>query len=520
MLKSSCCFLIFVGLKKLLLKIFIFLFSSQLCAQPTWEHVSNIVMATLPLTVVAHDGGFIELGTTIDTVEYVSLKMYLREWTNEGELVGSRMYYDTLIPYFNVARSMTSLGDRNNIFINRGKLINGNYGVMFYHFDGLDTLASYHEDSVSVGLSQIPREMIVRRLLKDENNNYYSFVSFSHASFGTDFFVSKYNSQHERQWSFNDPESFSVENSYSACFKGDGSIYIPYYRTNDTNTSRLLHLDSNGEVLSDTTILCRGIWYDCIVTPSGNLLLVGRNATGGQNRGALICSCNENGDYQWSQLQEGGDDLQYFNAGFKRVFQTEDGNFVIGGVLFERTGTPDPDDDPFNYIICFRKLTESGEMLWERRYQKVQSFNERHDLNDMAITSDGGIAAVAVALDYNEEFPEVGHPQRAWILKLDECGCLVPGCDSSCPEIEESSGGSPYYFGPNPASNLFSIGSSVLDKYSFSIYDDMGRLILEKQNAQKDIGYLVDVENWSSGMYFLHLQDQEGKGYVEKVVVE
>ena len=45
-------------------------------------------------------------------------------------------------------------------------------------------------------------------------------------------------------------------------------------------------------------------------------------------------------------------------------------------------------------------------------------------------------------------------------------------------------------------------------------------VIQEKQNAQKDIGYLVDVENWSSGMYFLHIQDQEGKGYVEKVVVE
>ncbi|MFM1999204.1 MAG: hypothetical protein RL204_1151, partial [Bacteroidota bacterium] len=42
----------------------------------------------------------------------------------------------------------------------------------------------------------------------------------------------------------------------------------------------------------------------------------------------------------------------------------------------------------------------------------------------------------------------------------------------------------------------------------------------EKQNAQKDMGYLVDVENWSSGMYFLHIQDQEGKGYVEKVVVK
>jgi hypothetical protein len=138
----------------------------------------------------------------------------------------------------------------------------------------------------------------------------------------------------------------------------------------------------------------------------------------------------------------------------------------------------------------------------------------------MAITSDGGIVGVMFALDYDEEFPEVGHRQRAWILKLDECGCLVPGCDSSCPEVEEIGSSSPYYFGPNPASNLISIGSAIMDKYSFSIYDDMGRLILEKQNAQKDVGYLVDVENWSSGMYFLHIQDQEGKGYVEKVVVE
>jgi Secretion system C-terminal sorting domain len=345
-------------------------------------------------------------------------------------------------------------------------------------------------------------------------------VDFSRPGEGIDFFVMKYNAQHERLWTYNNPQSFSIENSYSGCTIDDGSIYIPYYRTDDTNTSRLLKLNSNGEVVSDIQILCRGIWQDCIVTSSGNLLLVGRNATGGQNRGALICSCNENGEYQWSQLQDGDDDLQYFFAGFKRVFQTEDGNYVVGGVLYERTDTPDPDDDPYNYVICFRKLTESGEMLWERRYQKVISFQDRHDLADMTITSDGGIVGVMVALDNNEEVPEVGHPQRAWILKLDECGCLVPGCDSSCPEVEESGSGSPYYFGPNPASNLFSVGSATMDKYSFSIYDDLGRLILEKQNAQKDMGYLVDVENWSSGMYFLHIQDQEGKGYVERVVVE
>jgi hypothetical protein len=446
--------------------------------------------------------------------------MYLREWTNEGELVGSRMYYDTLIPYFNVARSMTSLGNRNNIFINRGKLINGNYGIMFYHFDGLDTLASYHEDSLSLGLNEIPREMIVRRLISDENNNYYSFVSFSHANGGTDFFVSRYNSQHERQWSFNDPQNYSLENSYSACFDTDGKIYIPYYRPNTSGYTRLLCLDTDGNQLSDEQIESSGIWQDCIYTPNDKIILVGRNVNTAQNFGASISCIDLEGNTQWSYIQDGGNETQYNQAGFKRVFQTEDGNYVAGGVLFERTGTPDPDDDPYNYIICFRKLTESGEMLWERRYQKVISYQDRHDLTDMAITSDGGIVGVMAALDYNEEVPEVGHPQRAWILKLDECGCLVPGCDSSCPKIEESGGSSPYYFGPNPASNLFSIGSAMMDNYSFSIYDDLGRLILEKQNAQKDMGYLVDVENWSSGMYFLHIQDQEGKGYVEKVVVE
>ena len=56
-------------------------------------------------------------------------------------------------------------------------------------------------------------------------------------------------------------------------------------------------------------------------------------------------------------------------------------------------------------------------MLWERRYQKVISYQDRHDLTDMAITSDGGIVGVMSALDYNEEVPEVGHPQRAWISK-------------------------------------------------------------------------------------------------------
>jgi hypothetical protein len=506
--------------KKLLLKIFILIFSSQLCAQPTWEHVSNIVMATLPGAVVAHDGGFIELGYTIDTVGSVNLKVYLRDWTNEGELLDTRIYYDSNLVYFLVARSMTAIGERNNVFLNRSEPINGNSGILFYHFNGLDTLSSYVEDSVSVGLNEIPRNMVVRRLLSDKLGNYYAMVDFSRPGEGIDFFVMKYTAEHERLWTYNDPQSFSLENSFSACFSSDGKIYIPYYRPNTSGYTRLLCLDAVGNELSDEQVESSGIWQDCIYTPNDKIILVGRNVNTAQNFGASISCIDLEGNTQWSYIQDGGNESQYNQAGFKRVFQTEDGNYAVGGVLYERTDTPDPDDDPYNYVICFRKLTESGEMLWERRYQKVISFQDRHDLADMTITSDGGIVGVMVALDNTEEVPEVGHPQRAWILKLDECGCLVPGCDSSCPEVEESGSGSPYYFGPNPASNLFSVGSATMDKYSFSIYDDMGRLILEKENAQKDMGYLVDVENWSSGMYFLHIQDQEGKGYVEKVVVE
>ncbi|MCO6491180.1 MAG: hypothetical protein J5I98_22370, partial [Phaeodactylibacter sp.] len=99
--------------------------------------------------------------------------------------------------------------------------------------------------------------------------------------------------------------------------------------------------------------------------------------------------------------------------------EIQDGSgYAVAGNLIART----PENWFFSGVLA--KISPDGELLWKRYYQHIVGEGPRHYINDLAQAPGGGFIMVGEVRD------TVNAPrQQGWLLKVDEYGCLVPGCE-------------------------------------------------------------------------------------------
>jgi hypothetical protein len=170
----------------------------------------------------------------------------------------------------------------------------------------------------------------------------------------------------------------------------------------------------------------------------GNYLMTGggSNPSGSGSYGRLY-KINPSGDIIWSRTYEypGNPSNSFF-----RTRELPNGDLVSVGLthLFNDAG----------WIL---KTDSQGNELWQHEYNK----NDNTDLfYSILATSDGGFL-----LSGQCSFPQTTK-QDAWLLKVDSCGCAVPGCLSGCVvgtgEEEEQLpiSNEQFTIWPNPASEV------------------------------------------------------------------
>lgn len=191
---------------------------------------------------------------------------------------------------------------------------------------------------------------------------------------------------------------------------------------------------------------------------------------------------------------------------------TGEDEFIVGGTSYHQQ----PSLDGYTLKSWMHKGTFFGDSLWTREYSYIESARNRHTIYDIKETTDDGFIIVGEAFDYSFED---SIPQQAWLLKVDEYGCLVPGCQLV--GTKEVPGRpsvilKPY---PNPAMDelfiFFKAPSGGL--YRFQIIDDMGRIVKEFSTDSSEMTFILDVSQWAAGIYFLQCRDEEGR-VVSKVI--
>lgn len=182
------------------------------------------------------------------------------------------------------------------------------------------------------------------------------------------------------------------------------------------------------------------------------------------------------------------------------------------------------------------RTTSTGDSLWMRHYQYHDSLvsNGRGILRDVVPTPDGGFVAVGSALSV----PGV-YTQDVWVIKVDEHGCLEPGCHLiTGMETQITNLGGALKVWPNPVARGAPVqvelqlpeGFVVQGQLRLTVTDAAGRVVQEevlgqgghreRPGAGRDEANFTGLvrAHWPSGLYHLHLTDNSrwlaGKSFV------
>jgi len=261
--------------------------------------------------------------------------------------------------------------------------------------------------------------------------------------------------------------------------------------------------------------------HDAVVglASDGNLLVAGVVDDSSNDWSAImhhyVAKLNiDSGNIIWEKKFEPG----LYQSLLYKVFEVSDGGILVGGVYFG--GNDVPNQIPSHNRGGLTKLSANGDSLWMRSYE----FDTGYPcyFRDVIETPDGGFAAVGVA-NVSPGYPS----DDTWIVKVDQYGCLVPGCHLINVEELEASGGRMMVY-PNPVRDVLNVylatspptplrgrgGTPML-----SLTDMQGRTVKQWRAESNHTTYMADVSGLGAGVYVLRY---EGGGVVltEKVVVE
>ncbi len=184
---------------------------------------------------------------------------------------------------------------------------------------------------------------------------------------------------------------------------------------------------------------------------------------------------------------------------FNRIIEATDksGYLLAGKYWFGPTG--------YDWNGWIAKVSPQGDSLWSRSVHYVESIEALHELNYIVPTADGGYLLCGRAADLGS--PTVSEPRhQAWLLKVDEHGCLVPGCHllSDTEEVFSPIDDDPFLIYPNPASELLNIyvAGNKADSF-FQISDALGNVVTSFRSATPNTTHIVDVAGWAKGTYYL-----------------
>ncbi len=207
--------------------------------------------------------------------------------------------------------------------------------------------------------------------------------------------------------------------------------------------------------------------------------------------------------------------------GIERMISVDNGEAYIAAGRFHVIKSIDPPvAGTFGWFI---KFSDEGQLIWIRRYQILDTLGHRHRIYDLKSTSDLGIIAVGeVRGSWGNDEPQL----QAWLLKLDSHGCLVPGCEAgdTVSTVGQVVRGVPELaIYPNPASDYLNFqvrgAQPTTGQARFRILDAGGREVKSFLAHDLRDTFIVPVWDWAAGVYFLHYQDEAGRGAVEKFVI-
>jgi hypothetical protein len=404
------------------------------------------------------DGSYIVAGESSDTVRQASLMKF----TSDGDTIFIKRYKNPLYPTqeFIQTRAFTTMPDGGfaiGCWIRVG-IVNGfvNNGIYVIRTDSIGNIL--WDKILGNNLSEFPMSMVVDESgnliiggLKRNNNlvtQNYTFQTY----------LTQLDSLGNIQWSYLTPTSIGLRDAANdMILLEDGSLVI-----------------ASGVGWEQERPSINVVWFD-----------------------KYIFKLSPNHEIEW-ELTFDTPEITGLITTSALIKVSDESGYVLAGTEYEQI------NPPVNFTIrgWIGKISPEGDSVWTRRYAYLTDTPNEHKIYDLKETPDGGLIICGESKDWGDG---ATYPQQAWLLKLDQYGCLVPGChlidatEETKPEIKLA-------IYPNPASDYlnFYLRTPVpVREASFRIVNAAGAVVREFRNDMPGATYMVPVWEWAAGIYFL-----------------
>lgn len=206
-----------------------------------------------------------------------------------------------------------------------------------------------------------------------------------------------------------------------------------------------------------------------------------------------------------------------FDSIYKRNYAVDYISIFPDGNIALNSGYQKPMDEHqwyFSVGMAF-KITPQGEVIWKREYV-YNELHSRHIFHDIQTLPDGGLLLAGQTMD---ELNLTGdQQQRMWVVRTDEWGCVVPGCqylDTEEPVPGEISLG----IFPNPVSDRLNVYNPVHgSELNGFMTDIQGKRVIQRIYIPPSGTAIIPMEHLPSGIYVLNLTDSKGNILSEKII--
>lgn len=202
---------------------------------------------------------------------------------------------------------------------------------------------------------------------------------------------------------------------------------------------------------------------------------------------------------------------------FEKIIRANDNaGFVIGGSLpycdtvisyIDSLSKFDTISRSASFITIL-KLNDNKQIEWRRIYRIRNGFDHGY-LHDLKPFPNGGyiIGAESIGLPYDENKDPIFKP---WLLKIDNDGCLIPGCNIVNNKDQTSDLSNHLMIYPNPASNYIVILHPNTERIKYQIVSYDGKIIDEFYSFIENEQIIVPLSNYASGTYLIKTTNKFG----------
>ncbi len=465
--------------------------------------------AAVLTSIVATDSCYYTSGLVLDTLTSFKTGIIFAKFDLEGNLISNKTMIDSsknILAWWN---TLTNIPDSSGFYLTAQTINDTFYTILLLRLTPEGEITETHEYFAVPGESILNNSDFILR----PNGEAFILNSNLNPTKSSQIQLTSLNQDKSVKWQKSYGGS-RKEAAMSIALSSNGNIFVgSQRRTPGLNyfiyQTYILVIDSLGEMISywttpNTQEVLYGGAIDMIALEDNSLVI----ASGKGYEEILsayystiymeksIFKLSPEGEVLWEVIFDNPEEYHGLYTIPLALIRLNDGSgYVACGFGKE------PDDDYF-YHGWIGKVSAEGDSLWSRNYVGLYDELSENILYDIKETADGGFLLCGQSRAYNSD----PIPQQAWLLKLDEYGCLVPGCQlyTSTAELEEKVNLKIY---PNPASdflNIYCFSDTKPRQAAFRIVNAQGQIIRQfDTQAFNDATFILPLFNYPAGNYFL-----------------